>query len=240
MSRIAGLAILCVGPAERSERHRDDRATGVASAPRRRGASVRHRRRGPWQADLRERCPDTVFAGALSARDMATVMASADLFLWPGRCSAAGRCCSQAQASGLPVLAASLATARDHVRPDVTGFLCHPQDVLGLRVHAGGAAWRRSRIGDGWATAARRFAQSRTWAASLERVYALYRTLTHRRALDSSPTSRAASAPTRRWGAAVTLGISVIVCAHNEERHDRGVPAFAAGADADSRRDPGD
>ena len=192
-------AILCVGPAEPgsgiemieplgSLLHRDGVAHRFVVAGE-----------GPWLTALRERCPDTVFAGALSARDLATVMASADLLLAPGALAGNAQMLLQAQASGLPVLAASLATARDHIRPGVTGFLTHPEDVMGLRVHAAellGDDSRRRRM----ATAARGFAQSRTWAASLGGVYALYRTLVTPARLDSSPTSRAASAPTRRLG----------------------------------------
>ena len=192
-------AILCVGPAEPgsgiemieplgSLLHRDGVAHRFVVAGE-----------GPWLTALRERCPDTVFAGALSARDLATVMASADLLLAPGALAGNAQMLLQAQASGLPVLAASLATARDHIRPGVTGFLTHPEDVMGLRVHAAellGDDTRRRRM----ATAARGFAQSRTWASSLGGVYALYRTLVTPARLDSSPTSRTASAPTRRLG----------------------------------------
>ena len=210
-------AILCVGPAEPgsgiemieplgSLLHRDGVAHRFVVAGE-----------GPWLTALRERCPDTVFAGALSARDMATVMASADLLLAPGALAGNGQMLLQAQASGLPVLAASLATARDHIRPGVTGFLAHPEDVMGLRVHAAellGDDTRRRRM----ATAARGFAQSRTWAASLGGVYALYRTLSHTgEARFVSDEPRRVGADAQAGCAAVTLAISVIVCAHNEE-----------------------
>ena len=123
---------------------------------------------------LQESCPDAVFAGRLSHRDLATVMASADLLLWPGEASTAGLVLLEAQASGLPVLAASGGNAPEHVRPDHTGLVCRPDDVLGFCARASELLTdtaRRRVMGE----AARRFAQSRSWPAALERVYELYR-----------------------------------------------------------------
>jgi len=129
---------------------------------------------GPAMSRLQESCPDAVLPGRLSHRDLATVMASADLFLWPGEASTAGLVLLEAQASGLPVLVTSGGNAREHMRPGVTGVVCRPGDVLGVGARASellGDAGRRRVLGD----AARRLAQSRSWPASLERVYGLYR-----------------------------------------------------------------
>ena len=101
-------------------------------------------------------------------------MASADLLLWPGEASTAGLVLLEAQASGLPVLAASGGNAREHIRPGHSGVVCRSDDVLGFCARASELltdAGRRRLMGE----AARRFAQSRSWPASLERVYALYR-----------------------------------------------------------------
>jgi hypothetical protein len=60
------------------------------------------------------------------------------------------------------------------VRPDQTGAVCGSDDVLGFCARASELltdAGRRRVMGD----AARRFALSRSWPASLERVYELYR-----------------------------------------------------------------
>ena len=58
-------------------------------------------------------------------------LASADLLLWPRDVSTAGHVLLEAQASGLPVLAAS-GNARDHMRRGLTGMECHADDVLGF------------------------------------------------------------------------------------------------------------
>ena len=81
---------------------------------------------------LQTACPDAVFAGRLSPRDLATVMASADLLLRPAETSTSGLVELEAQASGLPVLLTSGGTARDHMRPGVTGLVCPSGDVLGF------------------------------------------------------------------------------------------------------------
>jgi glycosyltransferase involved in cell wall biosynthesis len=167
-------AILCVGPLVRG--------SGVGlieplgSLLHRQG--IAHRfivvGEGTAQADLRDACPDAVFAGRLSQRDLATVMASADLLLWPREASTAGLVLLEAQASGLPVLVASGGNARDHMRPGLTGMECHADDVLGFSARASDLlidTARRRVMGE----AARRFAQSRSWPASLDRVYAIYR-----------------------------------------------------------------
>ncbi len=144
--------------------------------------------------DLQAACPDAVFAGRLSQRDLATVMASADFLFRPGEVSSTGLVELEAQASGLPVLLTSGGTARDHMRPGLTGLVCHPEHVLGFAACASellADPARRRVMGE----AARRFAQSRSWQASLERVYALYRSASRTGAAGTSP-ERGPAAPT--------------------------------------------
>ena len=71
----------------------------------------------------------------------------------------------------------------------------------------------------GMGEAARRFAQARSWQASLERVYALYRASEPARGGRAClrPGGRSSRASARE-GRAMTLAITVIVCAHFEER----------------------
>jgi phosphatidylinositol alpha 1,6-mannosyltransferase len=151
---------------------------------------------GAAQAGLREACPDAMFAGHLSQRDLATVMASADLLLWPDDGGTAGLVLLEAQASGLPVLVANCGNARDYMRPDLTGMACHAHDVLGFAARAAQLLTdpgQRHRMGE----AARRFAQSRSWPASLERVYSIYREAGPPGALGAPPAARPAPAHPR-------------------------------------------
>jgi glycosyltransferase involved in cell wall biosynthesis len=167
-------AILCVGRLERQSGV--ELIEPLGSLLHRQG--IAHRfivvGEGTAMPGLQESCPDAVFPGRLSHRDLATVMASTDLLLWPGDASTEGLVLLEAQASGLPVLVTSGGNACEHVRPGLTGVVCRPDDVLGFCARASGLltdAGRRRMMGE----AGRRFAQSRSWPASLERVYALYR-----------------------------------------------------------------
>ena len=189
------LAILCVGALDRTSGL--ELIEPLGSLLHRQG--IAHRfvvvGEGSGLADLRERCPDAVFAGRLSQRDLATVMASADVFLWPGDAARSGLVLLEAQASGLPVVMGDGA-GRDHVRPDISAVVCHAHSVLGFGIRMTELLTdlgRRRAMGD----AARRFAQLRTWPASLDRVYALYRGASRPGALGAPPDTRSVRAPVR-------------------------------------------
>ena len=125
----------------------------------------------------RDRCPDAVYPGRLSHHDLATVMASADLFFLPHASMTGGLTLLEAQASGLPVLVMGEGSVREYMKPGVSGVVCRPGDIVGSAARAAelltDAACRR-----GMGEAGRRYAQSRSWSVSLERVYALYRDAT--------------------------------------------------------------
>jgi phosphatidylinositol alpha 1,6-mannosyltransferase len=188
-------AILCVGPLERGSGVELIEPLGSLLH----GQGVAHRfivvGEGTARTSLQEACPDALFAGRLSQRDLATVMASADLLLWPGDRDTAGFVLLEAQASGLPVLVASCGNARDYMRPDLTGMACHAHDVFGFAARASelliDSVRRRA-----MAEAARRFARSRSWPAALDPVYAIYRTASRPGAVDLPP-PRPVQAPVR-------------------------------------------
>jgi glycosyltransferase involved in cell wall biosynthesis len=126
---------------------------------------------------VRERCPAAVYLGRLSHHDLATVMASADLFFLPQASMTGGLTLLEAQASGLPVLVMGEGSVREYMKPGLSGIVCRPGDIVGSAARAAelltDAGCRRG-MGD----AGRRYAQSRSWPSSLERVYALYRDAT--------------------------------------------------------------
>jgi glycosyltransferase involved in cell wall biosynthesis len=129
---------------------------------------------GPMAPELRERCPDAVFTGRLPHHDVATAMASADVFVFPSDTDTAGNVVLEAQACGLPVLVTSAGGPKENLRPGKTGFVCRSADVLDFftrvseLVHDVG---RRRAMSE----AARRYAASRPWAASLEPLFSVYR-----------------------------------------------------------------
>lgn len=122
---------------------------------------------------MSQACPDAVFTGALSQRDLAIVMASSDVLVHPAESRGGCHTVLEAQASGLPVVAGG-ESSRDNVQHGRTGYVCRPDDGEAL------AAWttqiltdreHRRMLADG----ARRYALTRTWASSLDLVYGLYR-----------------------------------------------------------------
>jgi glycosyltransferase involved in cell wall biosynthesis len=128
---------------------------------------------GPMRAPLEAACPDAVFTGGLPHEQVAVAMASADLFVFPSATDTAGNVVLEAQACGLPVLVSDQGGPRENMRPGETGFVCRAGDVTDLvdRITELWSAVRRARMG----TSARRYAEGRSWQASLNPVYALYR-----------------------------------------------------------------
>ena len=81
----------------------------------------------------RDRCPDAVYPGRLSHHDLATVMASADLFFLPHASMTGGLTLLEAQASGLPVLVMGEGSVREYMKPGFSGVVCRPGDIVGTR-----------------------------------------------------------------------------------------------------------
>jgi glycosyltransferase involved in cell wall biosynthesis len=70
---------------------------------------------GPAYADLVRRFPDAVFLGERSGDELASIYASADVFVFPSRTDTFGLVLLEALASGLPVAGFPVAATRDVV-----------------------------------------------------------------------------------------------------------------------------
>ncbi len=71
---------------------------------------------GPYEAACREGAPaGTIFTGTLSGHELSTAFASGDLFVFPSTTDTFGNVLLEAMASGVPVLAADCAVARERV-----------------------------------------------------------------------------------------------------------------------------
>lgn len=68
---------------------------------------------GPDLASLRQRYPDVHFLGRKTGEDLASVFASADVFVFPSRTDTFGNVMLEALASGLPVAAFPVTAPRD-------------------------------------------------------------------------------------------------------------------------------
>ena len=135
---------------------------------------------GPMRRQLAEQCPDAVMTGPLSREAVASVFASADLFVFPSETDTAGNVVLEAQASGLPVVVSAAGGPKEQMRAGVTGAVCTGRDA---------ATWADAIVGFGRgpahaaaASAAREFGVSRRWDVALAPLFDAYREIADRRA----------------------------------------------------------
>jgi glycosyltransferase involved in cell wall biosynthesis len=119
------------------------------------------------------------FTGHLEGEDLARAYASADVFVFPSRTETLGNVVLEAQASGLPVIAAAEGGVLENVRDGANGLLCEPGDAesLAARIEtiASDAALRRA-----LASNARAWAERRTWDRAFAPLIAGYEEVTRR------------------------------------------------------------
>jgi glycosyltransferase involved in cell wall biosynthesis len=84
---------------------------------------------GPARAWFAERLPQAIFTGELTGNDLATALASSDIFLNPSITESFGNVTLEAMACALPVVAASASGATNLVRDGDTGTLVTPGDI---------------------------------------------------------------------------------------------------------------
>ncbi len=84
---------------------------------------------GPARGYFQERLPDAIFTGQLTGAELATALASADVFLNPSVTETFGNVTLEAMASGLPVVAAAASGATSLVRDGRSGRLSEPGDI---------------------------------------------------------------------------------------------------------------
>ncbi|HXG82270.1 MAG TPA: glycosyltransferase family 1 protein [Sphingomicrobium sp.] len=84
---------------------------------------------GPARGYFEQRLPEAVFTGQLTGEELATALASTDVFLNPSITETFGNVTLEAMACGLPVLAAVASGTTSLVRHGVTGQLSEPGDI---------------------------------------------------------------------------------------------------------------
>ena len=84
---------------------------------------------GPARDYFRERLPDAIFTGQLTGAELATALASTDVFLNPSVTETFGNVTLEAMACGLPVMAAAASGTTCLVQDGVTGRLAEPGDI---------------------------------------------------------------------------------------------------------------
>jgi len=128
---------------------------------------------GPARPWLAQRLPDALFTGFLTGPELATAVASTDIFFNPSATEAFGNVTLEAMACGLAVVCADLANSRAMVTQGVTGLLCSPSDpadyaqaIAGLIIDPAG----RAALG----TSARIASAGHAWPAILGHVVSVY------------------------------------------------------------------
>ena len=150
----------------------------LASALTRRG--VPHRfvivGRGPMETQLRAQLPDAVFTGVLEGDALSAAYASSDVFVFPSQTDTAGNVVLEAQASGLPVLVTNVGGPPENVADGRSGHVL-PDISPDSWLHRVAPLLEHAAYREAMGAAARRYAETRTWAAALEPLFRTYREL---------------------------------------------------------------
>ena len=131
---------------------------------------------GPYEERLRELAPGATFLGVRTGVELAVIYASADVFLFPGHAETFGQTVLEAAASGLPAVVSAGSGTEDAMIRDVTALSIAPGDAIGF-VGAVEQLLDDPELHARMRTAGRRYAQSRTWPATFERLADAYRTI---------------------------------------------------------------
>lgn len=142
---------------------------------------------GPERAWLERRLPGARFTGMLGGADLARAFASLDVFVHTGESETFCQTVQEAQASGVPVVAAGAGGPLDLVDHGRTGLLYDPRDRDSLRSHVADLVESpalRERL------AARALADvaERSWASLVEQLVTDH----YRPVVEAHPTSAAA------------------------------------------------
>ncbi len=170
---------------------------------------------GPMAHELKRTCPDAAFLGEVSHQDVATAMASADMFLFPSETDTFGNVVLEAQASGLPTLVTDAGGPQEHVSHGTTGFICRAGTVSEFAVRIESLVSRPARRAE-MSEAARVHARGRDWPSSLAPLFAAWREAAastaapgtppaigqRHRSHDAIPASRPRIAALREWSRA--------------------------------------
>jgi phosphatidylinositol alpha 1,6-mannosyltransferase len=135
---------------------------------------------GPARRWFAERLPQAIFTGQLTGTDLATALASSDLFLNPSITEAFGNVTLEAMASGLPVIAAVASGATNLVQDGITGTLVEPGDIDAFAAALGAYA-RDPALRQRHGAAGLAFAETRDWDTINSVVLKVYARVIERR-----------------------------------------------------------
>jgi glycosyltransferase involved in cell wall biosynthesis len=128
---------------------------------------------GPFREEMERLVPAARFLGVRRDHELATIYASADLFLFPGRAETFGQVVLEAAASGLPSVVSMGTGVEEVIVPDRTALAVAPGDMAGFE-----RAVRRLLDDEDlrrvMGALAREHATRRTWPVTFERLRQTY------------------------------------------------------------------
>jgi glycosyltransferase involved in cell wall biosynthesis len=133
---------------------------------------------GGEEAWLRERLPGAEFTGVLRGEALAAAYANMDLFVFPSHTDTFGNVVLEALASGVPAIVTPDGGPRSIVREGVTGHIVPDEHFASAIAQLLADPGRHSAMRQ----AARAYAETASWDAVFEGVYAAYDTVLPRRA----------------------------------------------------------
>ncbi|MDR6868654.1 phosphatidylinositol alpha 1,6-mannosyltransferase [Microbacterium resistens] len=172
---------------------------------------------GPARPRLEALLPGAVFLGHLGGAELATAMASFDLFVHPGESETFGQTLQEAHASGVPIVATGRGGPLDLVRQGIDGWLYRPGDLADLRARVAdlsGDVRKRRAFGEAGSEAV----QGRSWAAVCAQLFDRYAEAQDLHGVDAvrrvhrarrPETAVRRAAPSPAWRRYVALGDSL-------------------------------
>jgi glycosyltransferase involved in cell wall biosynthesis len=128
---------------------------------------------GPYREQLTELLPGASFLGYRTGDELATIYASADVFVFPGRAETFGQVLLEAAASGLPAVVIAGTGVNENVAPDETALVVPPGDAGGF-VAALERLLDDDRLRQAMGLAARDRALQRSWPATFSHMREVY------------------------------------------------------------------
>ena len=129
---------------------------------------------GPLLRELRAGLPSAIFCGEIPHVDMGTVMASADVFVFPSDTDTFGNVVLEAQACGLPAVVSAEGGPKEAICDGITGFAIavDHEELWSRRV---ASLLRNTELRQQFAVDARERAASRDWHQTLAPLYQEWR-----------------------------------------------------------------
>jgi glycosyltransferase involved in cell wall biosynthesis len=130
---------------------------------------------GPYTEEMREslRGTRTVFTGYIEGEALASVYASADLFVFPSTTDTFGNVVLEAQASGIPVVVTNSGGPQENIVPEETGIVVAGNDEKSLLLGVQRMLADPDRL-KVMGRAARAYAETRTFDRAFETTWNLY------------------------------------------------------------------